>query len=83
MPLYYISFVNENFLGATVVEAQSQTHALQVAIAKGLEPEGVKEALVIFIPPNHDDPHIKTYLNRLVGEEELRRTGGKQLKELM
>src|SRR5258708_3418459 len=78
--LWYISFAtDEGFRGATVVEALSAEDALAVATQRGLNPGG--EA-AIFQAPTPTPPDLLSYLNRLVGKEELLRDGASRHGDL-
>lgn len=81
MNLWYLSFATDalGFIGATVVEAEDQAHALSVASHRGLNPGG---EVAIWGPIPTDTPEAKMMLNRLVGEEELCAGGAKKIKDL-
>lgn len=80
MGLWYISFADEDgFRGATVVEAFSSQAALAVASERGLNPGGQAGILPV---PEPMPPLALSYLNRLVGEDELIRNGAKKHQDL-
>ena len=78
--LWYISFAtDEGFRGATVVEALSAEDALATATERGLNPGG---QAAILQAPTPTPPDLLSYLNRLVGKEELLRDGGSRHGDL-
>lgn len=83
MPLFYISFATDDaLLGATVVEAANEAGAFIVATARGLNPGG--QAAMLAVPDDLTDDETKemlSYLNRLVGKDEIRANGGARLKD--
>lgn len=75
MNLYYISFATETeFLGATVVEAVSETNALEVATNNGLNPGG--QAAIIFVPEFvHESPDVAPLKYKLFNKEQMKELG--------
>jgi hypothetical protein len=73
MSLYYISFAtNEGFRGATVVDADSQSSAIEETIRLGINPGG--EAAILALPSGMtpaDRAEMLSYKDRLVTKEEL------------
>jgi hypothetical protein len=82
MKLFYISFATEtNFLGATVVEADSSTCAMIRASMLNLNPGG--QAAIIAIPDKLSDaPDIAPLLNKLLNKEEMIALGAQRHADL-
>lgn len=82
MTYFYISFANgEKFLGATVIQADSVEHSIEVATANGLNPGG--EAAIIEVPQDYEPtPNMLGMIGRLVSKEELVADGGKRHGDL-
>lgn len=78
MKFYILFATDKKFLGATVVDAENSTQALQVATEKGLNPGG--EAMVIAVPKESEKaPELVAIQDRLAGEEEMMGAGGKKV----
>lgn len=70
MNRYYISFAQDRFLGATVVDAVDEADALNTATALNLNPGG--EAAIWRVPI---DDRTTPFLNRLATKEEVEAAG--------
>jgi hypothetical protein len=81
MTLWYLSFASETeFLGATVIEADSGMEAWTKATLRGLNPGG--EVMMLQVPPAAEkEADILIGLNRLVSAAELRALGARRLAD--